>query len=360
MDSCEQIPIDDLTIWRHPIRGAKHAVLPPSTSRPNPLALPNIVVASIFSPGAIYAVDRETGRRRWRVTTGGLAASNVTYADETLYGMTSQTLFALDPATGHVRWTFSPYGTRREWMYSSPTIKDGRLFIGDRAGRFHCLSTKTGEWIWWRQTSRARNRNVNATAVVRGGLAIVATNGGLAIGFEAVTGCQVWRTRLDGSSISELCLFQKDVLVTTRRSIYLLSPSNGEVIHRWNWRGKEVRFVAVAEEKVFVVVASEPKSVNGRAGSPKESARLICLRRDRVIFDQATSRFTCGLRWNHHSKELYESRIDGFGIIDAQAGMRTHEIKSADWSLNPGIVDIRDGIIYLLSMKGMIYALRHP
>lgn len=360
MDSPEQIPIKELTLWRHPIRGTKHAVLPPSTSRPNPLALANLVVASVFAPGAIYAVDRKTGRLRWRVPTGDLAAASVTHADETLYGKTSHTLLALDPPTGEVRWAFCPYGTKKEWMYSSPTIKDGRLFIGDRAGRFHCLSTKTGDWIWWRQISRAKNRNVNATAVVCDGLVIVATNGGQAIGLEAVTGSPVWRTRLNGPSISELSLFQKEVLVTTRRSIYLLRPSDGELIHRWNWKGKEVRSVAVAERKIFVVVESEQKFVDGRPSNPNESARLVCLQRDRVIFDQATPQFTVGLRWDRRTKELYESRIDGFGIIDARSGMRTYEIKGPDSSLNPGIVDIRDGIIYLLSMKGVIYALRHP
>ena len=360
MDSHEQIPIDDLTIWRHPIRGVKHAVLPPKTSRPNPLALANLVVASVFAPGAIYAVDRETGERRWRVPTGDLASASVTYADKTLYGSTSHTLWALDPATGARRWTFCPYGTKHEWIYSSPTIEEGRLFIGDRAGRFHCLNAKTGELIWWRQISRARNRNVNATAVVWRGLAIVATNSGQAMGFEAVTGRPVWKTKLDGPSIDELCLFQKDLLVTTSSSIYLLRPSSGEVIQRWNWNGKELRFVAVAEGKIFVVVDSAPKSVNDRAGSQKERASLICLRRDRVIFEQATSQFTIGLRWDRRSNALYESRIDGFGIIDAGSGRHTHEINSPDRSLNPGIVDIRDDIIYLMSMKGVVYALRHP
>ena len=357
----EEILIDDLTIWRHQIRAAEHAVLPPSTSRPNPLALADLVVASVFAPGAIYAVDRDTGKRRWRLRTGALAADNVTYADETLYGMTSQTLFALDPATGHVRWTFCPYGTGHEWMYSSPTVKDGRLFIGDRAGLFYCLSTKTGGWIWWKQTSRARNRDVNATAIVCDDLAIVAGNSGLAVAFEAATGRQVWRTKLDGPATGELCLFQRHVLVATRRSVYLLSPSDGEVIHNWGWKGKEVKSVATANEKIFVVVQGREKSVNGRVGSlANESARLICFRMDRVIFEQAASQFTSALRWDRSSGDLYESRIDGFGIIDGRTGVRTHEIKSRDGLLHPGLADIRDGIIYLLSMKGVMYALRHP
>jgi hypothetical protein len=357
----KEILIEDITIWRHRIRAAEHAVLPSSTSRPNPLALADLVVASVCSPGSIYAVDRHTGKRRWRVRTGALAAGNVTYVDEALYGMTSQTLFALDPATGHVRWTFCPYGTGHEWKYSSPTVKDGRLFIGDRAGLFHCLNTKTGGWIWWRQISRARNRAVNATAIVRDDLAIVAANSGLAVGFEAATGRQVWRTKLDGPATSDLRLFQRQVLVATRRSMYLLRPSDGEVIHYWSWKGKEVKSVATANEKIFVIVEGKEKSVNGRAGSPaKENARLICLRMDRVIFEQAASQFTSALRWDRSSGELYESRIDGFGIIDGRTGGRTHEIKSRDRLLHPGLADLRDGIIYLLSMKGVMYALRHP
>jgi outer membrane protein assembly factor BamB len=246
-------------------------------------------------------------------------------------------------------------------MYSSPTIKDGRLFIGDRAGLFHCLCTKTGGWIWWKQTSRARNRDVNATAIVRDDLAIVAANSGLAVGFEAATGRQVWRTKLDGPATNELCLFQRQVLVATGRSVYLLKPSDGEVIHKWGWKAKEVKAVATANEKIFVVVQGREKSVNGRAGSlANESARLICFRLDRVVFEQAASPFISALRWDRSSENLYESRIGGFGIIDGRTGVRTHEIKSRDGLLHPGLVDIRDGIIYLLSMKGVMYALRHP
>jgi outer membrane protein assembly factor BamB len=121
--------IDDLTLWRHRIRGAKLAVLPNYSNRPNPLVVGDAVVASIFSPGIICAVDRKTGRQRWRIRTDGLAGSTVTFANGTLYAKTSHTIYALNASSGHVKWTFCPYGRKHEWIYSAPTVHKEMVFV---------------------------------------------------------------------------------------------------------------------------------------------------------------------------------------------------------------------------------------
>jgi hypothetical protein len=57
---------------------------------------------------------------------------------------------------------------------------------------------------------------------------------------------------------------------------------------------------------------------------------------------------------------LYESRIDGFGILSASTGERIHDIRTKKSVLEPGLVDVQDNIIYLLSTDGSLYALNHP
>ena len=249
--------IEALTIWRHKIRGAEHAVLPNHTTRPNPLVVGDVVIASIFSPGFVYAVDRMTGRQRWRVRTDGLAGSTVTFAGGTLVAKTSHTLYALDPTTGFVKWTFCPYGTAPEWIYSTPTVHKGVVFIGDRTGKLHCLDVRSGKSVWWNQTSRARNSDVNATALIHKHSVIVATNAGRAVAYEATTGRQLWRTRLDGPCGWELCNFENKVVVPTYRSLYLLDPDNGEVVQRWNWGRSVINAFAAAPGALIAITETE-------------------------------------------------------------------------------------------------------
>jgi hypothetical protein len=43
---------NDLALWRVKLPHVKHAILPPSNDRPNPVVSDSMVPASIFSPGA--------------------------------------------------------------------------------------------------------------------------------------------------------------------------------------------------------------------------------------------------------------------------------------------------------------------
>ena len=352
--------IEALTIWRHKIRGAEHAVLPNHTTRPNPLVVGDVVIASIFSPGFVYAVDRMTGRQRWRVRTDGLAGSTVTFAGGTLVAKTSHTLYALDPTTGFVKWTFCPYGTAPEWIYSTPTVHKGVVFIGDRTGKLHCLDVRSGKSVWWNQTSRARNSDVNATALIHKHSVIVATNAGRAVAYEATTGRQLWRTRLDGPCGWELCNFENKVVVPTYRSLYLLDPDNGEVVQRWNWGRSVINAFAAAPGALIAITETEASWRSVDVDNYHEAASIKGVRPGSVVFERPTSKYAWGLRWDKKTGLLYESRIDGFGILSASTGERVHDITTKKGELGPGLVDVQDNVIYLLSMDGSFYALNHP
>jgi outer membrane protein assembly factor BamB len=50
----------------------------------------------------------------------------------------------LSAATGKRLWTF----TTRARVESSPTLADGRVFVGSNDGRFYVLDFKTGAKVW--------------------------------------------------------------------------------------------------------------------------------------------------------------------------------------------------------------------
>jgi outer membrane protein assembly factor BamB len=360
LDSKEQYFIDDLVLWRHSLEGVKHTIEPPHTLRPNPLVVGDMVIASVFSPGSIHAVDRATGEGRWMLSTDGLASSSVTYAEGTLYGMSSYTLYAIDPLSGQVRWTFCPYGRDHEWIYSSPTISDGRLFLGDRAGYLNCLDATSGKVLWRRQTSRSQKRRVHSTAVVFGDLVIVATTVNSVVAYETTTGRPVWRSRLDSYSSYELLSWKDGVLVQTIESLYLLHPKSGEVLHRWHWSDKKVEAAVVAGDVLLIITEQRDASNANIHGSAQDNVEIKCLRGDEVIFEGLTSESVRGVRRSQETSLFYILGYDGLFILEAGAGGRIQEIRNKQGLLYPGLPDVKDGVIYMLGRDKTLYALRHP
>lgn len=355
--------IEELAMWRHGIPGANHAVLPPGTARPNPLALNEMVIASIFSPGMIYAVDRSTGEPRWRFDTNGFGGSNVHCAGGVLYGESSNTLYALEPQSGRLLWTFCPYEKMSESIYSSSVIDGNRLFIGDRRGWLHCLNAQTGETLWREETLPNAGADVNASAVVHGDLVVVATNARQAVAFEKATGHLVWRQELDGPSIHQLHIFEGHVLVQTSHSLYLLNPTDGNLVRRERWRTEEIRALAVTDDMLLVATQPAREHRLDEERPANAGKELTGIRHGKTVYVRPSEKYLTSLRWAGETGLVCESRINGFGIIEPQTGERLHSIRSKEKEkhcLSPGLADVRDGVIYLLADYGTLYALRHP
>ena len=98
--------------------------------------------------GDCYALDRETGRRRWTFeTTDGTETSPVVGRDALYLAAGDGTVRALDPATGDLRWeTDLP-----DALESPLALSDGLLYAGHSAG-LSALEAETGARVWTRET----------------------------------------------------------------------------------------------------------------------------------------------------------------------------------------------------------------
>jgi len=130
-----QHSFDDLAFWRTSLPNVQHAILPPSSDRPNPRLADGMLFVSVFAPGCVYALDVATGEICWSRELPYLGGSSVELAGDLLLAKTAQTLYALNPASGTTRWEFAPAALRANhsiqsprWMeggYSSATAEDG-------------------------------------------------------------------------------------------------------------------------------------------------------------------------------------------------------------------------------------------
>ena len=73
-------------------------------------------------------------------------------------------------------------------VYSAPAYADGRVYVGDDYGYFHCLNIKNGKPLWRRQTGS----RINSVAAIADGKAVVGSTDGNIYCFNAIDGSNEW------------------------------------------------------------------------------------------------------------------------------------------------------------------------
>jgi outer membrane protein assembly factor BamB len=340
-----------LAIWKTQLPNAKHAVLPPTNNRPNPLVVEGTVYASVFSEGAVCALDRKSGALLWRKENPRLGSSAVHFTEATLFAKTAQTLFALEPQTGDTIWSFCPYGESGEWIYSNPTVHGSRLFIGDRRGYIHCLDSRSGKTLWEQLTSGDEKRDVNSTPVIVDDLVIVGTNASLAAAYDVKTGRQVWSQGLDGPSVIGPLLLD-DFVVLITDSVYFLKASDGQIASKFSWPGDRVRTADCTPNDIVCVLQGP--------WPPKEVATLVSLDERGVRYTKTLAAYGGHIHCVRETETIYISHFRGIEALSQVDGATKFKIGLEDVDGEIGPVDVRDDAIFALTGDGRVYALRHP
>jgi outer membrane protein assembly factor BamB len=196
--------------------------------------------------GALYKISRLTGKVRWKVKIGYLAASSPACAANTVYavvlqrgkGINAGRVIALDTKNGRVRWArklpsraeSSPlvasgrvyFGTEDgtvyalnahngavRWRYKADgavkgglALDEGRLYFGDYGGRVHAIRQRDGTQIW--ETSSAgkafglKAGSFYSTPAVAYGRVYIGSLDGFVYSFAASTGTLAWRHKTGG------------------------------------------------------------------------------------------------------------------------------------------------------------------
>jgi outer membrane protein assembly factor BamB len=342
---------EELAVWRTKLPKAKHAILPPHTNRPNPLIHKGRLYVSVFSSGAICALDAKNGRMLWRRELPSLGSDSVHLAQGKLFAKTASTLYALEPRTGTTIWSFCPCSDSGEVIYSHPTLHGNNLFIGDRCGYLHCLDSRTGNPKWKVLTNTEKNSDVNSTPVVTKGLVIVATNAKIVAAYAAKNGKRVWARKLDGPSSFGPLLFRRQLAVVTD-SVYLLKPDTGEIIRKFSWKGDAASRVDCTQRNVVCILRG--------SWPPDGTAKLIGLDENGIHFKQSSTAYVAFIRYAKETKLIYVSHLGGIDVRHQSRGVLALTIRRSKVSSGISQVDVSTNRIYVLTGDGYVYALRHP
>jgi hypothetical protein len=341
----------ELTLWRTKLPEVEHGILPPSNNRPNPLVADNMVYASIFSPGAVCALDRETGKLVWRRELPKLAAASVYLAGGKLFAKTAQSLYAMRPESGEILWSFCPYGDSGERIYSSPTLYANRVYIGDRCGFLHCLDATFGKTLWSKRTSRAKKDDVNTTPIVMKGLIIVGTNARKAFAYAAETGELAWVRKLDGASVFGP-LVHRGLVALVTQSVYLLGSADGKVVRHFTWEGDSVGMAETTTKNIVVTLRGKLP--------PDGETQVVGLNKSGVRYLASHQAFCLSLRYVDQKNLIYFCHLEGVDVCRPESGDVVCKIKLGEQCSRVGLVEVKQNTIYALSGKGNVYALRHP
>jgi outer membrane protein assembly factor BamB len=170
--------------------------------------------------GSVYALNRFTGKLRWKTTVRGARNNLVPFYStpalgrgRLIVGGTDGSVYALDARSGDEKWRYEGDG----YVYGSAAIWHGRVFIGDYGGGFHALSLKSGRRLW----KRTIGPIIGSATVMRGIVYISSLRPARTYAFYARSGGQVWR--FGDGQFSPIIADGKQVWLTGKAHVYRLA-----------------------------------------------------------------------------------------------------------------------------------------
>jgi outer membrane protein assembly factor BamB len=191
--------------------------------------------------GALYSISRQTGRVRWKVKLGSLAAASPACGHGTVYsvlltrgrGVKGGRIVAVRAATGRTRWS-RKLSSRTE---SSPLLDNGRLYFGSEDGTVYALRASDGQTRW---TYKAGGAVKGALALDQGRL-IFGDYGGQVTALRRTDGRPLWKTGTSGGAFglksgnfyaTPAVAYGRVYIGNTDGFVYSFSASDGKLAWR--------------------------------------------------------------------------------------------------------------------------------
>lgn len=127
----------------------------------------------------------------WTTNVGGAVLSHLVRDGDSLYVTTmGGNLVAIDPASGHARWTFST----KDSIFGTPELRDGTAYIGSADHFIYAVDTASGHAKW---KFEAKAGVLAGPAAAKGVVAIASTDKNI-YGLDAGTGAVKWTVPVGG------------------------------------------------------------------------------------------------------------------------------------------------------------------
>ncbi len=184
------------------------------------------------APGAVVALDADTGAELWRFEAGVIESSPLLVDGVLYFGSWDRRLYALDVATQRVRWTFET----GDEIKGAPAYANGTVFIGSYDGKVYAVDAQTGEekWAAEAQGGIGGPGTFYSTPAVAYGRVFIGNTDGKVYAFGARSGNLLWTQSTGGFVYSSPAVWRQTVYIGSYdERFYALDAATGDV--RWSF-----------------------------------------------------------------------------------------------------------------------------
>mgnify|MGYP005851367429 CR=1 FL=1 len=188
--------------------------------------------------GVMHALDRETGTEVWTFSSGRDIWSTPLLDGDTLYFTSlDRHLYALDAATGNLKWQFPPAGETADPpvgpIVGTPTLTDGLLVFGSFNNTVYAINAQTQQVQWTYQTTNwVWSSPVFDEAT---GLLIGGDLDGRVFALDPETGSAVWTFNTGGPVVGVPAIAELDgqpvaYIASADSRVYALNTGDGSQV----------------------------------------------------------------------------------------------------------------------------------
>jgi len=215
------------------------------------IASPLVIDSSIYAPngdGNLYALDL-SGNLLWKFAAEKALWSRPVGNGDTIYQASmDHSIYALDTATGSVKWSKNLGGA----VIYSPTLSDdGMLYVATMARELIALNTDNGEILWQRKFEESlwSQPALHEDTLFFGDL------GGKAYGINRLNGEDIWAQTLTDPVTGKPTVTEDSVVFATENGTLAALSFTGERIWTETVTGKLYNGPVQFDDKLLVGVA---------------------------------------------------------------------------------------------------------
>jgi len=177
--------------------------------------------------GKLFALDIQTLKPVWErpfeADAGLITDPVLADADTLLVGGIDRKLYALSPATGDLKWSF----TADNWFWGRPLAAGGKIYAPNLDKRVYALAVDSGDPVW--NQPFETEAPVRSSPLLAGNVLIVVDRAGNVYGLDPATGNQKWGPVILSETVlaNPLLLEDKVLIVAQGGKLFLIDPATG-------------------------------------------------------------------------------------------------------------------------------------
>jgi outer membrane protein assembly factor BamB len=201
----------------------------------------------------VYALDAATGTVRWKFVTGNVVHASPAVANGTVYiGSWDRNMYALDAASGKERWRFQTGDdtviSNQIGIASSAAVANGVVYFGCRDGHFYAVDEKKGTLRWSHDNHGGW---VIASPAVSNGVVYFPTADGLRFkALDAATGAVRFNVETKAISFSSPALVNQTLYYGSSDGwLHAMNASDGRIVTEFESDGSRSNAAQYIDEK---------------------------------------------------------------------------------------------------------------